>query len=60
MSVLNPQMMLYLWTLRGRLNLSINYNSGYYDVEAPQQVLDRIQRNLEEELDLELEICLAL
>lgn len=56
-SVLTRQMMLYPWTFRGQLNFSINYNNAYYDSDAADNVLVRIQQKLEEELNLVLERC---
>ncbi|PCH03994.1 Hypothetical protein PENO1_029960 [Penicillium occitanis (nom. inval.)] len=56
-SVLTRQMMLYPWTFRGQLNLSINYNKAYYDSDAADKVLLGIQQKLEEELNLVLEAC---
>lgn len=54
-SVMTRQMLLYPWTFRGQLNLSINYNNAYYEDQAPLEVLNRVQQKLEEELDIKLE-----
>ncbi|KAF6222866.1 hypothetical protein HO133_000917 [Letharia lupina] len=54
-SMLNRQMLLYLWTFRGQVHLSINYNDAYYDASTPQEVLDRIPATLETELGVRLE-----
>jgi hypothetical protein len=54
-SVLTRQMLLYPWTFRGQLNLSINYNDAYYEAKVPLLVLDRVQQKLEEELRINLE-----
>jgi hypothetical protein len=56
-SAMNRQMLLYPWSFRGELNLSINYNDGFYDASAPQQVLEGIQEKLERELGIKLERC---
>lgn len=57
-SVLTRQMMLYPWTFRGQLSFSINYNNAYYDFDAADKVILRIQQKLEEELNLVLERCI--
>ncbi|EED22681.1 conserved hypothetical protein [Talaromyces stipitatus ATCC 10500] len=58
-SILTRQMLLYPWTFRGQLNLSINYNDAYYDADTPHKVLDLVQQKLEEELHLKLErLCI--
>jgi hypothetical protein len=54
-SMMNRQMLLYVWTFGGQLNLSINYNDAYYDASTPLQVLHHIQATLETELDLAME-----
>lgn len=54
-SMLNRQMLLYLWTFRGQVHLSINYNDAYYDASMVREVLDRIHTTLETELGLRLQ-----
>ncbi|CRG91773.1 hypothetical protein PISL3812_08825 [Talaromyces islandicus] len=56
-SMMTRQMLLYPWSFRGELNLSINYNDAFYDASSPQQVLEGIQRKLERELGVKLEPC---
>ncbi|OKL58419.1 hypothetical protein UA08_05982 [Talaromyces atroroseus] len=56
-SVMTRQMLLYPWTFRGQLNLSINYNYAYYEAKIPLQVLDMVQQKLEQELGIKLERC---
>lgn len=53
-SMLTRQMLLYLWTFRGQVHMSINYNNAYYDASTPQEVLDRIKDTLDKELGLRL------
>nr|ANM86398.1 putative voltage-dependent L-type calcium channel [Cladonia uncialis subsp. uncialis]AUW31100.1 putative voltage-dependent L-type calcium channel [Cladonia uncialis subsp. uncialis] len=52
--MMTRQMLLYAWTFRGQLNLSVNYNAAYYDNSMAQEVLSRIKSTLEKELGLEL------
>lgn len=58
-SMMTRQMLLYPWSFRGELNLSINYNDAFYDASSPRQVLEGIQRRLEMELEIKLERCPA-
>lgn len=53
-SMMTRQMLLYVWTFRGQLILSVNYNAAYYDISTAQEVLSRIGTTLEKELRLEL------
>ncbi len=53
-SMMTRQMLLYAWTFRGQVNLSVNYNTAYYDGGMAREVLSRIQGSLEKELGLEL------
>ena len=52
--MMTRQMLLYAWTFRGQLTLSVNYNSAYYEEEMAREVLSRITTTLEKELGLEL------
>jgi hypothetical protein len=56
-SMMTRQMLLYPWSFRGELNLSINYNDAFYDASSPRQVLEGIQSKLERELGIKLEPC---
>lgn len=53
--MMTRQMLLYAWTFRGQLNLSVNYNTAYYENSMAQEVLSRIKATLEKELGLELD-----
>ena len=53
-SMMTRQMLLYAWTFRGQLNLSVDYNTAYYDDSMVREVLSRITSILGKELDLEL------
>lgn len=54
-SMMTRQMLLYAWTFREQLNLSVNYNTAYYDISMVQDVLSHIITTMKEELGLELE-----
>ncbi|KAL9639045.1 MAG: hypothetical protein Q9164_001180 [Protoblastenia rupestris] len=54
--MMTRQMLLYAWTFQGRMSLSVNYNTAYYDDSMAQEVLSRIKITLEKELGLELDI----
>lgn len=54
-SMMTRQMLLYPWSFRGELNLSINYNDAFYDASSPRQVLEGIQEKLERGLGIKLE-----
>ncbi|OKL55513.1 hypothetical protein UA08_09252 [Talaromyces atroroseus] len=53
-SMITRQTMLYVWTWKGRLTLSSEYNSAYHEPEEVREVMLSIKRVLEKEL----EICL--
>lgn len=55
-SMMTRQMLLYAWTFRGHLNLSVDYNTAYYDKSMVQEVLSRITAILRKELGLELDV----
>ncbi|KAK3167990.1 hypothetical protein OEA41_004436 [Lepraria neglecta] len=52
--MMTRQMIMYVGTFRGRLQLSISYNSGYYDPDVPLDVLRRVKGELEKGLEVEL------
>lgn len=54
-SMLTRQMILYVWTFRGRLSLSINYNVAYYDDLVVRRVLDCLRVTLQSELGVVLD-----
>ncbi|KAK3995183.1 hypothetical protein QBC44DRAFT_29404 [Cladorrhinum sp. PSN332] len=45
--MMTRQMILYCWTFRGRLTLSLSYNSAYYERKRVEGVLDRVKTELE-------------
>lgn len=49
-SMMTRQTLLYAWTFRGRLCLSLDYNSAYYKGEMAEDVLSRVRSYLEEGL----------
>lgn len=53
-TMMTRQLLLYLWTFKGQLNLSGNYNEAYHDAASTDDFLVRISRALERELALEL------
>ena len=53
-SMMTRQTLLYAWTFRGQLSLSIDFNRAYYDSDMVQEVLLRIRATLERELGLEI------
>ena len=53
-SMLTRQMLLYLWTFRGQVHLSMNYNDAYYPHGSPRSVLKHIQSSLSKNLNIEL------
>ncbi|KAH8799836.1 hypothetical protein F5884DRAFT_811356 [Xylogone sp. PMI_703] len=58
-TMMTRQMLLYPWTFKGQLNLSVNYNEAYYDDVAARDVLNRVQTVLETELGVKLEKAAA-
>jgi hypothetical protein len=59
-SLVTRQMILYPWTFKGQLSLSINYNEAYHEEERAVDVLRRIVTVLEGNLGLKLDIVLLL
>ncbi|KAA6409145.1 MAG: hypothetical protein FRX48_06698 [Lasallia pustulata] len=53
-SMMTRQMLLYAWTFREQLTLSVSYNTAYYDISMAQEILSRIKTILEIELGLKL------
>ncbi|EHK44442.1 hypothetical protein TRIATDRAFT_176483, partial [Trichoderma atroviride IMI 206040] len=53
-SLVTRQMLLYPWTFKGQLSLSINYNQAYHEGERALEVLRKIVAVLEENLGLQL------
>jgi hypothetical protein len=43
-SMMTRQTLLYAWTFRGQLTLSLDYNEAYYSKEVAQEVLERVRR----------------
>lgn len=54
-SMMTRQMMLYAWTFKGQLTLSLNYNEAYYSDATAQDVLSRLKTNLEKGLQVKLD-----
>ncbi|ERF73361.1 hypothetical protein EPUS_08303 [Endocarpon pusillum Z07020] len=54
-SMMTRQILLYVWTFRGQLTLSVNYNTAYHEDGMARDVLSRIVATLKKELELELE-----
>lgn len=53
-SMLTRQMLLYVWTFAGQLNLSVNYNAAYHDCDSAQELLEAICQVLAKEMDISL------
>jgi NRPS condensation-like uncharacterized protein len=53
-SMMTRQMILYAWTFKGRLTLSLSYNEAYYSEEMAREVISRVASNLTEGLELQL------
>lgn len=54
-TMMTRQMLLYLWTFRGLMTLSVNYNEAYYSTEMVRDVLARITGALKKELEVDLD-----
>ena len=54
-SMMTRQTILYAWTFRGKLTLSLSYNAAYYEESMVKEVLNRVKRGMEVGLGLELE-----
>ncbi|KAL3429579.1 hypothetical protein BDV09DRAFT_40027 [Aspergillus tetrazonus] len=55
-TMMTRQMLLYVWTFREKLTLSVCYNEAYYEDNVARAVLDSLKGVLEEELGIELEV----
>ncbi|KAL8992185.1 MAG: hypothetical protein Q9169_007297 [Polycauliona sp. 2 TL-2023] len=53
-SMMTRQTLLYAWTFKGELTLSLNYNEAYYSDEAAQEILTRVRTFLAGGLDVQL------
>lgn len=53
--MMTRQMVTYVGTFRGRLQLAMSYNDGYYDEDAPKDILIRVEEALAQGMGLELE-----
>jgi hypothetical protein len=51
-SIMTRQMLLYVWTFRGQLHLSVNFNKAYHDLAQVRTFLMRIKYVLEKGLSL--------
>lgn len=52
--MMTRQMVTYVGTFKGRLQVSVSYNNGYYDVDVPMDILNRVKVALSEGLGLDL------
>lgn len=52
-NVYTRQMLMYVWTFGGRLHMSINYNSAYYDAGTPRALLHDVCRTMAKGLDVQ-------
>ncbi|KAF2172598.1 hypothetical protein M409DRAFT_49156 [Zasmidium cellare ATCC 36951] len=51
-SMMTRQTLLYAWTFRGQLTLSLDYNEAYYEESMVQEVLERVKKHLGEGLQV--------
>jgi hypothetical protein len=54
-SMITRQTMLYVWTWKGELTLSSEYNAAFHDADEVREVMLSIKRVLENELDIRLD-----
>ena len=54
--IMTRQPTLYIWTFRGRLTMSVDYNEAYYSIDAVAALLSSISSYLEKELRLSFEL----
>lgn len=54
-SMMTRQTLLYAWTFRGELTLSLDYNEAYYRHQMAAEVLFRVKKNLAEGLTVTLD-----
>ena len=54
-SMMTRQTLLYAWTFRGELTLSLDYNEAYYSHQVVAEVLSRVRENLAEGLKVKLD-----
>ena len=54
-SMMTRQMLLYAWTFRGELTLSLDYNEAYYSNQMVAEVLSRVKKNLADGLTVLLD-----
>ncbi|KAK3324865.1 hypothetical protein B0H66DRAFT_528922 [Apodospora peruviana] len=57
--MMTRQMLLYVWTFGGQLQLSVDYNSAYYSSETPKELLKCVKEVLEAELAVTLTLTTA-
>lgn len=51
--VLTPQMTLFVWTFRGRLEVNLVYNEAFYEAERPAKFLESLKSTLLTELGVQ-------
>jgi hypothetical protein len=56
-SMMTRQTILYAWTFKGRLSLSLNYNEAYYSDSMASEVVSRVAWHLKEGLEVDLNIA---
>lgn len=57
-SMMTRQMIVYAWTFRGQLTLSVNYNEAYHGEDVVRDVLERTKSCLERGLGVDFEtVC---
>ena len=56
-AIMTRQPTLYIWTFRGRLTMSVDYNVAYYDDDAMKALLESIRCCLEKELRVSIGVC---
>ncbi|KAF2204957.1 hypothetical protein GQ43DRAFT_386884, partial [Delitschia confertaspora ATCC 74209] len=54
-NMMTRQMILYAWTFKGRLGLSLCYNEAYYDKGMAREVVERVAEHLAEGLELKVD-----
>lgn len=53
-SMMTRQMLLYVWTFRGKFTLSVDYNTEYYGEEMTREILRRVRKGVEGGVGVEL------
>ena len=56
-AIMTRQPTLYIWTFRGRLTMSVDYNEAYYSVDTMRALLESIRCCLEKELSVSIGVA---